>query len=94
MVVRIHSCLLSPGTPKDHSRVAGIIVLAPFFPMRLLPVETDMGESSVSGRRIGLNHDLRDGPLLLGRGVEQSWLKDRLSRFWIRACSAPFAQDY
>jgi hypothetical protein len=32
MVVRIHRYLLSPGTPKDYSRVAGIILSAPFFP--------------------------------------------------------------
>src|SRR5713226_846422 len=56
----------------------------PLFSGGLSPVETDMGESSVSGRRIGLNHDLRTGTLPLGRSVEQTWSPDRLPRFRIR----------
>src|SRR5713101_4596383 len=62
-------------------------VVAPFFSGGLWPVETDTGEFYVSGRRIGLNHDLPNGTLALWRRVEQTWLQDRLPHFRIRACS-------
>src|SRR6266436_6403459 len=37
----------------------------PLFSGGLSPVETILGESQGSGRRIGLNHDLRNGTLTL-----------------------------
>jgi hypothetical protein len=67
---RIHSYLLSPETLQRPLVRRGDHFVAPLFSGGLSPVETDMGESSVSGRRIGLNHDLRTGTLPLGRSVE------------------------
>ncbi len=54
---------------KEHSHVARNKLWPPFSTGRS-PVETDTGEFSVSGRRIGLNHDLRNVNLPLGRSVE------------------------
>jgi len=51
--------------------------VAPLFSRGRSPVESDTGEFSVSGRRIGLNHDLRKVTLPLGRSVEEAWLRDR-----------------
>ena len=45
--------------------------MAPLFSRGGSPVETDTGEFSVSGRRTGLNHDLRNGTLPLGRSVNK-----------------------
>src|SRR6266851_6998782 len=85
-----HSQLLAESRNAQRPLVRrGDQFVGPLFSGGLSPVETDMGESSVSGRRIGLNHDLRIGTLRLARSVEQTWLQDRLPRFRIRACSAP-----
>src|SRR6266851_9423549 len=88
---RSHSQLLAESrNATKTTRAAWESCCWPPFSRGLSPVETDMGESSVSGRRIGSNHDLRTGTLPLARSVEQTWLQDRLPRFRIRACSAPF----
>ena len=44
--------------------------MAPLFSGDRSPVETDTADFSVSGRRIGLDHDLRNVTLPLGRSVE------------------------
>jgi hypothetical protein len=41
----------------------------PLFPGRLLPAGTFLGENPVLELRIGLNSDLRNGTLPLGRSV-------------------------
>jgi len=45
-------------------------IVGPLFSRGRSPVETILGESPVSGRRIGLSSDLRNGTLPLERGVE------------------------
>jgi hypothetical protein len=87
---RPHSQLLaeSRNAPKTTRASRGSYCWPPFC-RGLSPVETILGESQGSGRRISLNHDLRNGTLALGRSVEQRGSQDRLPRFRIRACSAP-----
>src|SRR6266849_1206950 len=72
---------------KRYSHVAAIKLLHPFFSWGLSPAGTFLGEDSRLQHRVGLDRDLRNGTLPLGRRVEQAWSKDRLPRFRIRACS-------
>ena len=53
-------------------------IVGPLFPGTLSPVETILGESQRSGRRIGLSHVLRNGTFPLRRSVGQRGLQDRL----------------
>jgi hypothetical protein len=62
---------------ESHSRVARKILLVSFFPEGARQLERFLGEDSVSGCRIGLNHDFSNGTISLGRSVEQAWLQDR-----------------
>ena len=80
-----------PGrmVPTEHSRVTGKKLLHPFFSWGLSPAGTFPGEDSCLQRRMGLDRDLRNGTLPLGRRVEEAWLRNRMPRFRIRACSAP-----
>jgi hypothetical protein len=87
--VRILNRLLNPETPQRPLVRRGDHFVGPFFSGGLSPVETILGESQGSGRRIGLTHDLRNWILPLGRSMEQRGSQNRLPQFRIRACSAP-----
>src|SRR5260370_10740846 len=66
------------AVPIQHYHVAEIKCLTPhLFPGRLSPAGTFLGEDPVLERGIGLNSDLRNGTLTLGRSVEQRRLQDR-----------------
>ena len=69
--------LMRTTVSKQHSRVARQKIVAPLFFTGPSPVETGLGESPASGRRTGLDDDLRNGTLPLGRSVEEAWLQDR-----------------
>src|SRR2546428_9533866 len=62
-VVRIHSHWLNPETPPRTTRPSRGLFCWPLFSRGLSPVETILGASQGSGRRIGLNHVLRKGTL-------------------------------
>ena len=68
---------------RREKQIAG----PPPFLRGLLPAETVLGESPVSGRRMVSNDDFPNGILPLGRSVKQWGLQDCLPRFRIRACS-------
>src|SRR2546427_1484427 len=63
----------------------------PPFSRGFSPAGRFLGADSRLQRRIGLDHDLRNGTLPLGRSVKQRRSPDRLSRFRIRAYSERFS---
>src|SRR6267143_6228881 len=63
-------------------------IVGPLFSRGFSLAGRFLGEYSRLQRRIGLDHDLRNGTLPLGRSVKRRWLRDRLPRSVIRACSA------
>jgi len=65
-------------------------IAGPLCSRGLSPVGTFLGEDSDFRRRMGLSHDCRNGNVTLGRRVEEAWLRNRLTRSEIRACSARF----
>ena len=83
----MNSLHASENLSKDHSCVARIKLLAPFFSLGVSLAGTFLGEDSCLQRRMGSDDDLRNGTFPLGRSVEQTWLQDRLPRFRIRVCS-------
>jgi hypothetical protein len=84
---------LDPGICPDRAFLQrprtrrGKIIVGPLFFGGLSPAGTFLGEDSRLQRRMGLDRDLRNGTLTLGRSVEQTWLRERLYRFQFRAYS-------